>query len=222
MGRNYRHFVYDEKQRFIYPTSDWGFKYLFAPEENKGLLLGILQRLLPDLGIVSLEYLTRDITIPVGKMKDANFDVHCRLANGDRVVVEMQNYVRTSFLDRSLVYTSAAVLEHFVNSKVRGYKLGKTIYIAFTGDPVYKEIQNTPVRIGLCNLDSERTTVLNENLLQIFIELPKFTGSLQGMTAETPFIEKLSYVLMEMADCQEIPDNLDDELLQSIFKAADT
>ena len=68
MARKYRHFVFDESQRFIYPTSDWGFKYLLGTEQHKDLLLGILQELLPDLGIKSLEYLPQEIGIPIGKM----------------------------------------------------------------------------------------------------------------------------------------------------------
>ena len=222
MARKYRNFVYDENQRFIYPTSDWGFKYLLGTEENKDLLLGLLQRLLPDLGIETVDYLVRDITIPVGKLKDASFDVHCKLADGSRIVIEMQNYVRKSFIDRSLVYTSAAVLEHFVNTKVKGYSIGKTIYIAFTGDPVYQDIPHTPVRLALCDVDSPTTNVLNQNLLQIFVEFPKFAGSLKDITRDTPFLEKLAYVMMEMADCDVIPGNLQDDLLERFFKAADT
>ena len=222
MARKYRDFVYDENQRFIYPTSDWGFKYLLGTEENKDLLLGLLQRLLPDLGILTVDYLVRDITIPVGKLKDASFDVHCKLADGSRIVIEMQNYVRKSFIDRSLVYTSAAVLEHFVNTKVKGYSIGQTIYIAFTGDPVYPAIPHTPVRLALCDIDSVKTNVLNQNLLQIFVEFPKFAGTLKDITKDTPFLEKLAYVMMEMADCDVIPGNLQDDLLERLFKAADT
>ena len=186
------------------------------------MLLGLLQRLLPDLGIETVDYLVRDITIPVGKLKDASFDVHCKLADGSRIVIEMQNYVRKSFIDRSLVYTSAAVLEHFVNTKVKGYSIGKTIYIAFTGEPVYPDIPRTPVRLALCDIDSTQTKVLNQNLLQIFVELPKFAGELKDITKDTPFLEKLAYVMMEMADCDVIPGNLQDDLLERFFKAADT
>ena len=64
--------------------------------------------------------------------------------------------------------------------------------------------------------------MLNGNLLQIFVELPKFTGSLKDISRDTPFIEKLAYVLMEMADCKEMPQNLDDDLRERFFKAADT
>ena len=222
MARKYRNFVYDENQRFIYPTSDWGFKYLLGSEENKDILLELLNRLFPDYHIESVEYLPRDITIPVGKMRDASFDVHCRLQDGSRMVIEMQNYVKSSFIDRSTIYTAAAILDHYVNSRTKGYSIGKTIFLAFAGDPLFRNVDRTPVRLSLCDIDEVQTTQRNDKVLQIFIELPKFDGSLQEINENTPFLEKLSYVLMEMADCREIPDNLHDPLLERIFRAADT
>lgn len=222
MARKYRKFVYDENQRFIYPTSDWGFKYLLGSEENKDILLELLNRLFPDYHIESLDYLPRDITIPVGKMRDASFDVHCTLKDGSRMVIEMQNYIKSSFVDRSTIYTAAAILDHYVNSKTKGYAIGKTIFLAFTGDPLYRTVDRTPVRLGMCDLDEPQTTQRNDKVLQIFLELPKFAGSLQEINENTPFLEKLSYVLMEMADCDDIPDNLNDPLLERLFKAADT
>ena len=222
MARKYRNFVYDENQRFIYPTSDWGFKFLLGTEENKDILLELLNRLFPDYHIESLEYLPRDITIPVGKMRDASFDVHCKLQDGSRMVIEMQNYIKSSFVDRSTIYTAAAILDHYVNSRTKGYSIGKTIFLAITGDPLFKTVDRTPVRLALCDIDEPETTQRNDKVLQIFLELPKFAGSLQEINEDTPFLEKLSYVLMEMADCKEIPDNLHDSLLERLFKAADT
>ena len=222
MARKYRNFVYDENQRFIYPTSDWGFKYLLGSEENKDILLELLNRLFPDYHIESLEFLPRDITIPVGKMRDASFDVHCRLQDGSRMVIEMQNYVKSSFFDRSTIYTAAAVLDHYVNSRNKGYSIGRTIFLAFAGDPLFKTVARTPVRLAMCDIDESETTQRSDKVLQIFIELPKFAGSLQEINEDTPFLEKLSYVLMEMADCEDIPDNLNDPLLERLFKAADT
>ena len=223
MARKYRHFVYDKNQRFVYPTSDWGFKHIFGTEKNKDLLLGVLRKLLPELNIESIEYLPRDITIPVGKMRDAKFDVFCKLHDESNVVIEMQSYAdKTTFLDRSLVYTSAALLEHYVNSKVNGYKIHKTIFLAFLGDAIFKDVERTPVRLSLCDIDEVLTVVRNDKMLQIFVELPKFAGSLDKVDENTPFVEKLAHVLMEMADCKGVPENLSDPLLEDIFKAADT
>lgn len=222
MARKYRKFVYDENQRFIYPTSDWGFKYLLGSEQNKDILLELLNRLFPDYHIESLEYLPRDITIPVGKMRDASFDVHCKLRDGSRMVIEMQNYIKSSFVDRSTIYTAAAILDHYVNSRTKGYSIGRTIFLAITGDPLFRTVDRTPVRLGMCDLDELKTTQRSDKVLQIFLELPKFAGSLQEIDENTPFLEKLSYVLMEMADCTDIPANLNDPLLERLFKIADT
>lgn len=222
MARKYRKFVYSENQRFIYPTSDWGFKYILGTEQNKDVLLELLNRLFPNYHIESLEYLPRDITIPVGKMRDARFDVHCKLQDGSRMVIEMQNYIKSSFVDRSNIYTAAAILDHYVNSKINGYSIGKTIFLAITGDPLFLTVDRTPVRLGMCDLDELQTTQRSDKVLQIFFELPKFAGSLQEIDENTPFLEKLSYVLMEMADCTDIPANLNDPLLERLFEIADT
>jgi len=222
MARKYRNFVYDENQRFIYPTSDWGFKYLLGSETNKDILIGVLKKLLPDLGIESVDFLARDFKIPIGKMKDGSFDVHCKLSDGSRVVIEMQNYVRQTFIDRAIVYTSTAVLESFINSRAKGYRIGRTIFIAFVGDSLFKDVARTPIRIALCDIDENNTTQRTDKVLQIFVEMPKFTGSITDINKETPFLEKLSYVLMEMADCSEMPENLGDPILESLFRAADT
>ena len=223
MARKYRPIIYDENQRFVYPTSDWGFKHIFGTEKNKDVLLGVLRKLLPELRIESIEYLPRDITIPVGNMKDTRFDVFCRLGDGSNIVIEMQNYVDKSFLDRSLVYTAAAILEHHVNSKLKRkrYKISRTIFLAFLGDPLFRDVERTPVRLSLCDIDEVTTIVRNDKLLQIFVELPKFAGSLEQVDEATPFVEKLAHVLMEMADCRSMPANLCDPVLEDVFKAGD-
>lgn len=221
MARKYRHFVYEESQRFIYPTSDWGFKYLLGSEKNKDLLIGILRELLPDLGIESVEYLPQEVGIPIRKMKKARFDVHCRLLDGSRIVVEMQNYAYETFLDRAVVYTAAAILDNYVNTAAKEYQIGKTVFIAFVGDPLFKNTSRSPIRLSLCDVDELSTTLRCDRVLQIFIELPKFGGSIEDIKEDTPFVEQLAYALMEMADCDEIPANITNPLIKRLFEAAD-
>ena len=50
-------FYYNESQRYIIPTSDWGFKRLFGTEMNKEILIGFLNEVITDRVIVGLEYL---------------------------------------------------------------------------------------------------------------------------------------------------------------------
>ncbi len=44
--------IYNERQRYIIPTSDWGFKRLFGSELNKGLLIGLLNKFIDDKNIL--------------------------------------------------------------------------------------------------------------------------------------------------------------------------
>lgn len=50
-------FYYNENQRYIIPTSDFGFKRLFGTEMNKDILIGFLNEVIADKVIVGLEYL---------------------------------------------------------------------------------------------------------------------------------------------------------------------
>ena len=111
--------IYNEGQRYIIPTSDWGFKRLFGSEQNKGLLISLLNKIIDDRVIEDLEYLDRDVFVPVGSVRRMSFDVYCKCTDGSRVIVEMQNYERTSFPDGPIEYTS-----DYVDAYIEGYYEG--------------------------------------------------------------------------------------------------
>lgn len=140
---------YEEGQRYIIPTSDWGFKRLFGTEANKKILIGFLNNVIDDCIIEDLEYLDRDVTVTVGPVRRVSFDVYCKCADGSRLIVEMQNYARASFVNRALVYTAASILENYTYSKKTNYRVNRTYLIAITGEKVFPQIDRAPVRIGL-------------------------------------------------------------------------
>ncbi len=213
--------IYDERQRYIIPTSDWGFKYLFGSETNKDLLIGLLNRIIDDCQIEDLEYLNRELLLPVGSVRRMSFDVYCKCKDGSRVIVEMQNWAKTSFVDRALVYTSASILENFSFSRTRDYRVQKTYLIAITGEKLFPKVNHAPVRLALCDLDAEKTTVLNNKILQIFIELPKFASSEDELKGNDSFLNKFSVAMKKMASFNERPQKLKDDLIDKMFHAAD-
>ena len=87
---------------------------------------------------------------------------------------------------------------------------------------MFPHVDHAPVRIGLCDLDAEKTTSLSDRLLQIFIELPKFASTLDSLHKDDRFLDKFAAMMAEMPFSDKIPDKLDDELLRMIFNAADT
>lgn len=212
---------YQEGQRYIIPTSDWGFKRLFGTEPNKKILIGFLNNVIDDCVIEDLEYLDRDVVITVGSVRKMSFDVYCKCADGSRIIVEMQNYAKPSFVNRSLVYTSASILENYNYSRARGYRVSKTYLIAITGKKVFPDVDRAPVRLGLCDLDSPNTVILNDRILQIFIELPKFASDVSEIGAGGSFLDKFSVAMKKMATFDRMPEAMDGDLFEEFFAAAD-
>ena len=213
--------IYNEGQRYIIPTSDWGFKRLFGSEINKGLLIGLLNRIIDDRVIEDLEYLDRDVFVPVGSVRRMSFDVYCRCKDGSRVIVEMQNYAKTSFVERALVYTSASILENYSYTKGRDYRVEKTYLIAITGETIFPAVSHAPVRLAMCDMDAEKTTVLNDKILHIFIELPKFADNLEDLEEGSSFLSKFAVAMKTMSTFGERPKEMDDAMLVQMFDAAD-
>ncbi|MBR5399762.1 MAG: Rpn family recombination-promoting nuclease/putative transposase [Bacteroidales bacterium] len=213
--------IYNERQRYIIPTSDWGFKRLFGSEINKGLLIGLLNKIIDDRVIEDLEYLDRDVLVPVGSVRRMSFDVYCKCTDGSRVIVEMQNYAKTTFVDRALVYTSASILENYTYTKGTEYHVQKTYLIAITGEKIFPKVKRAPVRLAMCDMDSEKTMVLNDKILHIFIELPKFANKLEDLKQNSSFLSKFAVAMKTMASYDERPSVMDDDMLVKMFDAAD-
>ena len=213
---------YSEGQRYIIPTSDWGFKRLFGSEMNKELLIGLLNRIIDDREIESVTYLDNEPLLPMKQARDLRFDIYCKCKDGSRVIVEMQNYARPSFLDRAQVYTSASILEGYNYSRTKGYRIQKTYLIAIVGETLFPKADRAPIRLAMCDIDAPEVRVMNDKILQIFIELPKFADDLRELGADATFIGKFALAMKSMETFTECPKELDDDFLREMFAAADT
>ena len=209
---------YVKGQRYIIPTSDWGFKKLFATEENKGLLIGLLNRIIDGPPIDDLEYLDREVLIPTGTVR---FDVYCKCSDGSRIIVEMQKYARANFIDRAIVYTAASILDGFKIEAQHQYRINRTYLIAIIGENIFPYTSHAPVRLALCDIDDPGRPVLNDKVLQIFIELPKFAEKVETLSPDADFLSKFAVALKTMNMSPDRPDIMDDDMLIELYKAAD-
>ena len=94
---------------FINPLDDEGFKVLFGPKIGRNNMLNFLRALLPELGIVEIEYLdTEQMGLSPEEGKSV-FDLSVLTGDGSRVIIEMQKTNLRFFNYRSVYYTSHAV-----------------------------------------------------------------------------------------------------------------
>ncbi|MBQ0053963.1 MAG: PD-(D/E)XK nuclease family transposase, partial [Bacteroidales bacterium] len=62
---------------------------------------------------------------------------------------------------------------------------------------------------------------LNDKLLQIFIELPKFADSVEELREDSCFLDKFAVVMKRMAECETPPEIFGEGIFRRLFDAAD-
>ena len=85
-------FIAERKITIIDPLSDFGFKRLMATERNKDILIGFLNTFISnDAGIiVDVTFLPTSQIGVTPDEKRVRFDLYCKTAGNDHIIIEMQ------------------------------------------------------------------------------------------------------------------------------------
>lgn len=98
------------EERYLNPFVDYGFKKLFGTEENKDLLISLLNALLcREDPITDLTYKNVEQIGEINGTRTNYFDVYCTTSTGEEFIVEMQNSWKPFFKDRMLYYASKLI-----------------------------------------------------------------------------------------------------------------
>jgi len=106
-----------QKEKYINPLTDFGFKKLFGTEPNKDLLIDFLNQILPDRKIKDLTYSSGEKQGLTELDRKAIFDLYCIGDKGERFIVEMQKAKQNYFKDRSVFYASFPIQEQGKKNK---------------------------------------------------------------------------------------------------------
>ena len=117
---------FNEKKQELAPfvnlRSDVGFKAVFADRNNKDILIGVLNMILPSEARIDdiTEYSDREQRRDVPYGKKTVLDLVCRDKSGRTFVVEMQAAEEDNFFERCVYYASG--LYHLELSDGERYK----------------------------------------------------------------------------------------------------
>jgi predicted transposase/invertase (TIGR01784 family) len=107
-------------RRFLDPKNDLTFKRLFGTEKNKGILLAFLNDIFdgvhPKIEDVSFQPLNKYPEIKT--FTQGIVDLSCRDIEGNQLIIEMQCYGDSEFLQRACFYTSCV----YIGQKTQGKK----------------------------------------------------------------------------------------------------
>ena len=124
---------FNEKRQGLAPfvnlRSDVGFKAVFADRNNKDILIGVLNMILPSEARIDdiTEYSDREQRRDVPYGKKTVLDLVCRDKSGRTFVVEMQAAEEDNFFERCVYYASG--LYHLELSDGERYKGLRPVYV---------------------------------------------------------------------------------------------
>lgn len=208
------------QEKYVNPFTDFGFKKIFGEEPNKDLLLDFLNELLrEEQGIITdLTYMKSEHLGNVALDRKAIFDLYCENERGEKFIVEIQKTKQKYFKDRTLYYSTFPIREQALRSDW-DYQL-KAVYTIAILDFVFDEDQAEPnkYRYDVKLQDIETNQVFYDKLTFIYLEMPKFTKSLEEI--ETRF-DKWLYVIRNLNRLERLPEKLQEKIFQKLFKVAE-
>ncbi|MBC8033862.1 MAG: Rpn family recombination-promoting nuclease/putative transposase [Chitinophagaceae bacterium] len=136
---------------------------------------------------------------------------------GEYIILELQRTVQQFIKSRGLFYTAIRIYEQGEKGKRYKYDL-KNIYFICIADFIFDNVDKKKMIHCIKLMDAETGVVFTNLLTFIYIEIPKFTRSLNELETRT---DKWLYVLRNLSLLKEIPLNLKgDAVFEEVFEAA--
>ena len=205
------------QDRYISPLTDFGFKRLFGTEPNKALLIDFLNVVLPKQHTISdLSYRNSEHIGNTALDRKAIFDIYCKSKNGERFIVEIQKAKQNFFKDRSVYYSTFPIQEQ-AQQGLWSFELSP-VYTVGILDFIFDDHKDDDTVLHTVELKDENCRVFYEKLKFIYIELPKFTKTLDQL--ETHF-DKWLYLLRYLPNLDDPPANLQEDSFKRLFEVAE-
>jgi len=206
----------EQKERYINPLTDFGFKKLFGTESTKVLLIDFLNQILPDRKIKDLSYSSNEKQGKTEIDRKAIFDLYCIGDNGERFIVEMQKAKQNYFKDRSVYYASFPIQEQAKKNQWN-YKL-EPVYSIGILDFIFDDHKQEKELLHIVELKDQQCEVFYKKLKFIYLELPKFKKKEKEL--KTHF-DKWVFVLKHLYKLQDRPKKLQERVFKKLFEEAE-
>ena len=203
---------FNEKRQGLAPfvnlRSDVGFKAVFADRNNKDILIGVLNQILPPEARIEdiKEYSDREQRRDVPYGKKTVLDLVCVDRDDRTFVVEMQASEEDFFFERCVYYASG--LYHLELSDGVRYKGLRPVYVvSFLNYRLRHDdesLWDTDHFISHWRFTEKRTgMVANQTISVIFVEMTLFTKTLEECVTE---FDRLFYIFKNSEGFQRIPE----------------
>ena len=187
---------------YINPLTDFGFKFLFGQEGNKDLLLSFLNAVFQGKRIITdVEFVDKERISENKNDRALIYDVHCKTADGDKLIIEMQNRYQTHFRDRALFYLSGDLFLQGKKGDEWDYSLTPVCGI-FLMNFDWREGNGEPMREDACLMNTRTHEIFTDKLWMTFIKVPMMDKDAEDCRDT---LERWIYLLKNMDKMEAMP-----------------
>ena len=193
---------------FLDIKTDYAFKKVFGSEHSKEILISFLNSIIEFNNNQKIKDLTilDPYNIPILKgMKDTFVDVKAKLEDDTKVIIEMQVLNHDGF-EKRILYNTAKNYSQQLKKGENYHLLNPVIALTIVNFEMF-EFEKYKSNFKL--LEKENFSTYKDDIELIFIELPKFTKSLE----ECEDIEdKWLYFIKNSEDLSVVPKDTDNNI----------
>ncbi len=168
------------QQKYVDILSLGGFNAFFGDENNKDVIMTIINELLPEhRKVEKIDFMPTEYPGPIiGYNKDFRYDFMCHDSSGAVFIVELQKYYEKSWFKRCVSYASRAYDRQ--NRIGEDYDIPPVYLIGLMGVPINhpdKELWKDRYVSEYTFREKSSYDLLDETIVIIFAELEKFNKS---------------------------------------------
>ncbi|WP_316810285.1 Rpn family recombination-promoting nuclease/putative transposase [Pedobacter heparinus] len=205
---------------FIDAFVDFSFKRLFATDESKPILIGLLNHLFKGKKyITEIEYGKNEFHGEIAEEGGAVFDVYCTDADGSKFIIEIQRGNQEFFKERALFYISRAISEQAPkgNRKEWAYNLTEVYLVAFLEDFNLPDSPKSEYVQDICLANRHTGKIFYDKLSFMFIEMLNFVKGPDDLYTE---LDKWLYALKHLTEFKQRPEYLSGPEFDRLFTLA--
>ncbi|NEQ69484.1 MAG: Rpn family recombination-promoting nuclease/putative transposase [Symploca sp. SIO2D2] len=208
---------YPNQDRYINLLTDFGFKRLFGTEPNKELLIDFLNVMLPPQHTVQdVSYRNNENLGNTPLDRKAIFDIYCESKTGEKFIVELQKAKQNYFKDRSVYYATFPIQEQALKGEWN-YKLS-SVYTIGILDFIFEDHEEEPELFHIVELKNQKCKVFYDKLKFIYVELPKFTKTVEELESH---FEKWLFLLKHLSELEAPPEALQEVVFERLFEISE-
>jgi len=194
-----------DTMKFINPKTDYAFKKIFGSDQSQDILISFLNAIVyqGETFITSLEIIDPYAPGRISGLKTTYFDVKAKLNNGENVLIEMQAFNVPAFGKRILYNTAKMYVNQLKLGEVYP-ELRAAIGVAVTDFTMFNEHSKVISQFTLKE-DDLLLSYQHSPLKLVFVELPKFTKTLEELTNIT---DKWLYFLRKAPNLEVVPESM--------------